>query len=84
MSQPQGHSAAGRIMSTKNSSDTIGNRIRDLPICSAVPQPTALPFCVNFAKLKLPLLLKPRIFQPRFETYIPATDGNPMVFATGQ
>jgi hypothetical protein len=23
----------------KNSSDTIGNRIHDLPICSAVPQP---------------------------------------------
>ena len=27
----------------KNSSDTIGNRTRDLPACSAVPQPTALP-----------------------------------------
>jgi len=27
----------------KNSNDTIGNRTRDLPICSAVPQPTALP-----------------------------------------
>ena len=26
----------------KNSSDTIGNRTRDLPTCSAVPQPTAL------------------------------------------
>ena len=25
----------------KNSSDTIGNRTRDLPTCSAVPQPTA-------------------------------------------
>jgi hypothetical protein len=25
-----------------NSSDTIGNRTRDLPACSAVPQPTAL------------------------------------------
>ena len=30
-------------MSTKNSNDTIGNRTRDLPTCSAVPQPTALP-----------------------------------------
>jgi len=33
----------------KNSSDTIGNRTRDLPACSAVPQPTALqraPVCV--------------------------------------
>ena len=27
----------------KNSSDTIGNRIRDLPACIAVPQPTAPP-----------------------------------------
>ena len=35
----QGHSAAGRIMSIKNS-NTIGNRTRDLPSCSAVPQPT--------------------------------------------
>ena len=43
LSQPQGHSAAGRIMSMKNSSDTIGNRTRDLTDCSAVPQPTALP-----------------------------------------
>jgi len=25
----------------KNSNDTIGNRTRDLPVCSAVPQPTA-------------------------------------------
>ena len=29
-------------MSMKNSSDTIGNRTRDLPACSALPQPTAL------------------------------------------
>jgi hypothetical protein len=27
----------------KNSSDSIGNRTRDLPACSAVPQPTAPP-----------------------------------------
>jgi hypothetical protein len=27
----------------KNSNDTIGNRNRDLPACSAVPQPTAPP-----------------------------------------
>ena len=30
-------------MSVKNSSDTIGNRTRDVPACSAVPQPTAPP-----------------------------------------
>jgi hypothetical protein len=41
--QPQGHRAAGMIMSIKNSSDTIGNRTRDLPVCSAVSQPTAPP-----------------------------------------
>ena len=27
----------------KNSDDTIANRTRDLPACSAVPQPTAQP-----------------------------------------
>jgi hypothetical protein len=40
MSQTQGHSAAGIIMSMKYSSDTIGNQTRYLPACSAVPQPT--------------------------------------------
>jgi hypothetical protein len=43
LSRPQGHSATGRIMSMKNSNDNIGNRTRDLPVCSAVPQPTAPP-----------------------------------------
>ena len=32
----QGHSAAGRMT---NSNDTIGNRTRDFPACSTVPQP---------------------------------------------
>jgi len=31
----------------KNSNDTIGNRTRELPACSAVPQPTAPP-CAPF------------------------------------
>jgi len=45
LSQPQGHSAAGRItcMSINNSNDSIGNRARDLPASNAVPQPTAPP-----------------------------------------
>jgi len=30
-------------MSVKNSNDIIGNRTRNLPACSAVPQPTAPP-----------------------------------------
>ena len=34
LSQPQGHSAAGRIFSMKNFNDTIGNRTRDLPVYS--------------------------------------------------
>ena len=33
--------AAGRIMSTNNSNDTIGNRTRELSVCSTVPQLTA-------------------------------------------
>ena len=43
LSQPQGHSADRRNMSMKNSSDIIRNRNRDLPACSAVPEPTAPP-----------------------------------------
>ena len=43
LSRTQGHIAAGRNMSMKNSDDIIGNRNRDLPACSAVPGPTAPP-----------------------------------------
>jgi hypothetical protein len=42
LSRPQGHCAAGRIRSIEKSND-IGNRTRDLPACSIVPQPTMLP-----------------------------------------
>jgi hypothetical protein len=45
MSRLQDHRAAGRIMSMKNSSDTIENRTRDLPACRAVLQLTAPPRC---------------------------------------
>jgi hypothetical protein len=38
LSQPQGHSVAGRIMSMKNS-----NQTHDLLVCSTVPQPTVPP-----------------------------------------
>jgi hypothetical protein len=34
-------------MSIKNSNDTIGNRNRDLPAYSAVPQPTTPPRAPN-------------------------------------
>ena len=44
LSQPQGQSAAGRIMSMKNSIHTIRNRTPYLLACSAVPKPT-VPLC---------------------------------------
>ena len=43
MLEAQGHTAAGTIMSKKNSSDTIGNRTRDFPAGTEVPQPSAPP-----------------------------------------
>jgi hypothetical protein len=47
LTQLQGHSAAGSIMSMKNSNDTIGNRTRDLPTCSAVPRSICVPTFLN-------------------------------------
>jgi hypothetical protein len=50
LNRPQGHRATGRIMSLKNSNDSIGNRTRDLPVCSVVPWPLrhrAPPFTVK-------------------------------------
>jgi len=46
LSWSQGHSAdseAGRIMSMKNSNDTIGNQTHNFPAFTAVPQPTVSP-----------------------------------------
>ena len=43
LSRPQDHRVAERVMSLKNSKDTIENRIHDFQACSAVPQPTAPP-----------------------------------------
>ena len=43
LSLQQGHSAAGRIMSIKNSNDTIGDRTHHLSACSTLPQPTVPP-----------------------------------------
>ena len=42
-SRADGHTAAGRIGSMQNSNDPIGKRIRDLPVCYAMPKATALP-----------------------------------------
>jgi hypothetical protein len=38
----QGHCVDRIISSIKNSNDLIGNRNRDLPACTIVPQPTTL------------------------------------------
>jgi hypothetical protein len=43
LSRSRGYSTAARIRSIEKSNDLIGIRIRDLPACSIVPQPTTLP-----------------------------------------
>ena len=43
LNQLQGHGAAGRVKSMINLKDPIGNRTRNLPACSLMPQETALP-----------------------------------------
>jgi hypothetical protein len=65
----QDHSAAGRIMSMKNSNDTIGNWYRELPVCTAVPQLTAPPRAPTFPS-SLKSLLKHTVITPLFETNI--------------
>ena len=47
LSRPQRRSAAGRIEEMKNPNDTIGNRTRDLPTCSAV-ESCEVAKCVKF------------------------------------
>jgi hypothetical protein len=44
---------AGRIISIKKSSDTIGNRTLNLPVCSAVPQPLRYRVCSGKYIIKL-------------------------------
>jgi hypothetical protein len=43
LSRSQGHCAAGTIRLNEKSNYHIGNRTRDLPACSIVPQPTTRP-----------------------------------------
>jgi hypothetical protein len=73
LSRPQGHSATDRIIPMKNSTDTIGNRTRDLPVCSAVPQPTAPPrhLYIELDQLKLDT----DIFNIQFNIIHPSTPG---------
>jgi hypothetical protein len=59
-------------MSLKNSNDTIGNRSRDLPFCSAVPQPLRhrVPQCChgNVKMVSLTLLPSYKIFHSTANT----------------
>jgi hypothetical protein len=48
---PQDQSAAERIMLMKISIDTIGNRTRELPAFSAVPQPTVPPRALFYIRI---------------------------------
>jgi hypothetical protein len=45
-------------MSKKNSNGIIDNQTRDLPACSAVPQPTALPRASNIVQRISTTLIK--------------------------
>ena len=71
----------------KNSNDTIGNRTRDLPTCSAVPQPTALRRApkqnrTNYFKkkiLKEETDIKWRLFKQPEETIAHLTSGCPIL-----
>ena len=55
LSRPQGHSATGRIMSMKNSNDTVGNRIRDLP-ATTCPVCLYSDSCKNILKFGTPYM----------------------------
>ena len=58
----------------KNSNDTTGNRTRDLPVCSAVPQPTIQ---IQRKCLAFTSLAKISSGNPSTDSvvYIPATEG---------
>ena len=55
-------------MSMKNSNATIGNRTRDLPACSAVPQPTAPPRALQFRWGTLPNFV-PELWNLKIKIY---------------
>jgi hypothetical protein len=75
LSQPQGHSAAGR-MSIKNCNDTIGNRTRDLPACSAVSQPTAPPSAPYMSRRGINLIGTPLIRNSKLPQKYARTEHN--------
>jgi hypothetical protein len=40
----------GRILAMKNFNNSIGNRNRDLPVCTAMPQTTAPPCASSYTE----------------------------------
>ena len=54
----------------KNSNDTTGNRTRDLPACSAVPQPTAPPRVPRHYIISLSDKPSDRLDHGRYECHI--------------
>lgn len=62
-----GHSAAGKNIRIEDSSDYIGNRTRDLPVCSIVPQSTSPPHGPEDVKKMVKLSLGSFNLTPRHE-----------------
>ena len=62
--------SAGRIVTMKNSNDTIANRTGDLPVCSTVPQPsapqsvTAVELAAHMSRYSRQLLFQPLLGEP--------------------
>jgi hypothetical protein len=67
----------------KSSNDTIGNQSRDLPVCSAVPQPLRAPFLQTIAplikKVKVP---RNRLDSPEGGGGVRGTDLHALEFGT--
>jgi hypothetical protein len=63
LSQPQGHSTAGRVMSMKNSNDTIGNRSCVLPASSFNQRRHRLPTPVHSSGTVTPSQWHKRIYK---------------------
>jgi hypothetical protein len=55
----------GRMKSLKNSSDSLGNRTRDLPACSGVPQATALSRTPVYRRMYFFVFSNIRIIYPK-------------------
>jgi hypothetical protein len=64
-------------MSIKNSNDTIGNRTRNLPACSAVPQPTALQ---SITKVANTIVLLSSAGRPSYKVHLVPEDGNSVTY----